>query len=40
MVGQIAELKDDPDTRASYGIRKGLSIREEICYTNLIQVFR
>lgn len=30
MVAQIAEPKDDADTRAGYGIRKGLTIREEI----------
>lgn len=30
MVAQIAEPKDDADTRESYGIRKGLTIREEI----------
>lgn len=30
MIAQIAEPKDDTDTRASYGIRKGLTIREEI----------
>ena len=30
MVAQIAEPKDDADARDSYGIRKGLTIREEI----------
>lgn len=30
MVAQIAEPKDDADTRAGYGIRKGLTIREEM----------
>jgi hypothetical protein len=30
MVAQVAEPKDDADTRESYGIRKGLTIREEI----------
>ena len=30
MVAQIAEPKDDADARESYGIRKGLTIREEI----------
>lgn len=30
MVAQIAEPKDDVDTRAGYGIRKGLTIREEM----------
>jgi hypothetical protein len=30
MVAQISEPKDDTDTRDSYGIRKGLNIREEI----------
>ncbi|MDC8447480.1 MAG: N-6 DNA methylase [Nitrospira sp.] len=30
MLAQIAEPKDDTDTRASYRIRKGLTIREEI----------
>jgi N-6 DNA Methylase len=30
MVAHIAEPKDDADTRESYGIRKGLTIREEI----------
>jgi len=30
MVGQIAQPRDDADTRSSYAIRKGLSIREEI----------
>ncbi len=30
MVAQIAEPKDDAATRESYGIRKGLTIREEI----------
>jgi hypothetical protein len=30
MVAQIAEPKDDFETRESYGIRKGLTIREEI----------
>lgn len=30
MVAQIAEPKDDAGTRESYGIRKGLTIREEI----------
>ena len=30
MVTQIAEPKDDNETRESYGIRKGLTIREEI----------
>ena len=30
VVAQIAEPKDDADTRAGYGIRKGLTIREEI----------
>ncbi len=30
MVAQIAEPKDDTDTRESYGIRKGLTIRDEI----------
>ncbi len=30
MVAQISEPKDDAETRESYGIRKGLTIREEI----------
>lgn len=30
MVAQISAPKDDADTRESYGIRKGLTIREEI----------
>jgi hypothetical protein len=30
MVAQISEPKDDDETRQSYGIRKGLAIREEI----------
>lgn len=30
MVAEIAAPKDDADTRKSYGIRKGLTIREEI----------
>ena len=30
MVAQIAEPKDDNETREAYGIRKGLTIREEI----------
>jgi len=30
MVAQIAEPKEDADTRAGYGIRKGLTIREEM----------
>jgi hypothetical protein len=30
MVAQISEPKDDDETRQSYGIRKGLTIREEI----------
>jgi type I restriction-modification system DNA methylase subunit len=30
MVAQIAEPKDDADTREGYGVRKGLTIREEI----------
>lgn len=30
MVARIASPKDDEDTRSSYGIRKGLTIREEI----------
>ena len=30
MVAQIAEPKDDTNTRESYGIRKGLTIRDEI----------
>lgn len=30
MVAQIAEPKDDVDTQESYGIRKGLTIREEV----------
>jgi hypothetical protein len=30
MVAQIAEPKDDAEARESYGVRKGLTIREEI----------
>lgn len=30
MVARIASPKDDEDTRSSYGVRKGLTIREEI----------
>ena len=30
MVARIASPKDDEDTRSSYGIRKGLTIREEV----------
>lgn len=30
MVAQISEPRDDADTRTSYGIRKGLTIREEM----------
>ncbi len=30
MLAQIVEPKDDSDTRQSYGVRKGLTIREEI----------
>jgi hypothetical protein len=30
MVAQIAEPKDDAEMRESYGVRKGLTIREEI----------
>ena len=30
MVAQISEPKDDTETRESYGVRKGLTIREEI----------
>ncbi len=30
MIARLAAPKDDQDTRESYGIRKGLSIREEI----------